>query len=186
MASLGDLWIPILVSAVVVFFASSIIHMVLKYHRGDLGGLPQEDLVRDALRRQNVPPGQYMIPYCSDMKEMRGEAMQKKFLEGPVAIITLRPNGMMSMGRLLTQWLLYCLGVSFFTGYVASATIPFGAEYLTVFRVVGTVAWLAYASAEISGGIWKSRPWKNVAKDVFDGLIYGLLTAGVFGWLWPR
>jgi len=23
-------------------------------------------------------------------------------------------------------------------------------------------------------------------KEVVDGLIYGLLTAGTFGWLWPR
>jgi hypothetical protein len=25
-----------------------------------------------------------------------------------------------------------------------------------------------------------------VVKTMFDGLVYGLLTAGTFGWLWPR
>ncbi len=42
MVSLMSLWIPILVSAVIVFVLSSIIHMVLPYHRTDLrkGGCP--------------------------------------------------------------------------------------------------------------------------------------------------
>jgi hypothetical protein len=29
-------------------------------------------------------------------------------------------------------------------------------------------------------------PWSIVLKESFDGLIYSLLTAGTFGWLWPR
>ena len=186
MVPLTDLWIPILVAAVVVFFASSVIHMVLKYHRSDVAGLPQEDVVREALRRQNVPPGQYTIPYCADMKDMQTDAMKQKFAEGPVGILTLRPAGMINMGPYLIQWMLYCLLVSFVTAYVAGRTLAAGTEYLAVFRVVGTVAWLAYASAHISGGIWQSRPWSVVLKDVFDGLLYALLTAGVFGWLWPR
>jgi hypothetical protein len=184
MVPLLSLWIPILISAVVVFIASSVIHMMLKYHRKDLTAIPQEEAVRGALR--NAPPGQYVIPWCADMKEMQNEPMKKKLAEGPVAIVTIRSPGMIDMGPLLTQWLIYCVLISFFCAYVAHATVPVAAEYLTVFRVVGTVAWLGYAGATISAGIWQSRPWSTVAKDVFDGLIYALLTAGVFGWLWPR
>jgi hypothetical protein len=184
MVPLLGLWIPVLVSAVVVFFASSIIHMALKYHRKDFLGLPQEDAIRSALK--GTARGQYMFPYCDDMKEMRSETMQKKFTEGPVGIITLRDPGMINMGPMLTQWLIYCLLISFFCAYIAHATIAVGTEYLKVFQVVGTVAWLGYGGSCISQGIWQSRPWKTVTKDVFDGLVYGLLTAGVFGWLWPR
>jgi hypothetical protein len=34
--------------------------------------------------------------------------------------------------------------------------------------------------------IWYSRAWINTIKSTIDGLIYALLTAGTFGWLWPR
>ena len=46
----GSLWIPVIVSAVVVFVASSILHMALKYHKADVKSLPNEDAVREALR----------------------------------------------------------------------------------------------------------------------------------------
>ncbi len=186
MVSLAQLWIPILVSAVIVFFASSILHMVFKYHRADIHGFKNEDEVRETLRRQNAAPGMYFIPYCSDMKEMQQEAMKKKFVDGPVAIVTVRPSGMVNMGPMLGQWLVYCLVISLFSAYIASVTLPLGTHYLTVFRVVGTVAWLAYSAAHVSAGIWKSQPGSAVIKDVFDGLIYALLTAGTFGWLWPK
>lgn len=186
MVSLAQLWVPILVSAVIVFFASSILHMVFKYHRSDIHGFANEDEVRATLRKQNASPGLYFVPYCPDMKEMQQESMKKKFVEGPVAIVTMRPPGMVNMGPLLGQWLVYCIIVSLFCAYVASVTLPTGTPYLTVFRVVGTVGWLAYAAAHVSGGIWQSRPWSTVFKDLMDGLIYGLLTAGTFGWLWPR
>ena len=184
MVPLLDRWIPVLVAAVVVFFASSVIHMALKYHRKDLLGLPQEEAIRSALK--GTAAGQYMFPYCDDMKEMRSEAMQRKFTEGPVGIVTLRNPGMINMGPLLTQWLVYCLVISLICAYIAHATLPVGSEYLKVFQVVGTTAWLGYGGSAISQGIWQSRPWSTVAKDLFDGLVYGLLTAGVFGWLWPR
>ena len=184
MVPLLDLWIPVLVSAIAVFFASSVIHMALKYHRKDFLGLPQEEAMRAALK--GTGPGQYMFPYCSDMKDMRTEAMQKKFVEGPVGIVTLRDPGMINMGPLLTRWLVYCIFISLVAGYVGHATLQAGTEYLKVFQVVGTAAWLGYAGSTISQGIWQSRPWSTVGKDMFDGLVYALLTAGVFGWLWPR
>ncbi len=184
MVPLLDLWIPVLVSGLVVFFASSVIHMALKYHKSDLAGVPQEEAVRAALK--GTARGQYMVPYCSDMKDMRSEAMQRKMSEGPVALITILPTGQINMGPLLTRWMVYCLVISLFAGYIASASQPAGAEYLKIFQVVGTTAWMGYAGAAISQGIWQSRPWSTVFKDVFDGLVYGLLTAGVFGWLWPR
>jgi hypothetical protein len=55
-----------------------------------------------------------------------------------------------------------------------------------VFRIVGAVGFLAYAAGQVPAAIWMGKPWSVAAKDVFDGLLYGLVTAGTFGWLWPR
>jgi hypothetical protein len=55
-----------------------------------------------------------------------------------------------------------------------------------VFRLVGTAAFMGYSLALLQHSIWYKRNWGTTLKSVFDGLLYGLLTAGVFGWLWPR
>jgi len=84
------------------------------------------------------------------------------------------------------QWFVFCLIVGFFVAYLAAHTIPRELQYLEVFRVVGTAAFLAYGLGHLSDGIWKGQRWGLTIKEVIDGLIYGLLTAGTFGWLWPR
>jgi hypothetical protein len=183
MAFLAALWLPIVVSAVIVFVASSILHMVLPYHRSDYKKLPNEEPARAALR--GTPPGLYMTPFCSQ-KEMKSPEAQARFQEGPVALISMYPNGQMNMGKLLGAWFGFLLLVSLFVAYAAYHTLPAGTHYLKVFRVVGTMAFLAYGLANISNGIWRGQPWSMVAKEIFDGLIYALLTAGAFGWRWPQ
>jgi len=187
MSLLGALWLPIVLSAVLVFVVSSIIHMVLKYHNRDYTKLPNEDAVRAALRSGNpTAPKQYIIPYCEDMKEMQSPEMQQKYAEGPIGILNLRRPGPPTMGPLLLQWFLFALVVSFFLAYLAASTVRPGAHYLEVFRVVGAAGFLAYSAGQVPGAIWMGKPWSVAWKDVFDGLIYGLVTAGTFGWLWPR
>jgi hypothetical protein len=186
MVPLGALWLPILLSAVLVFIASSIIHMVLKYHNRDYHGLPNEDAVRAAIRSGNPTPAEYIIPYCAEMKDMETPEMKQKFTEGPVAVLDLMRPGVPRMGKYLTQWFLFILVVSLFIGYVAANSIAPGARYLHVFRIVGAVGFLAYSAGRIPSAIWMGKPWKIVWKETFDGLVYGLVTAGTFGWLWPR
>jgi hypothetical protein len=186
MVSLGALWLPILLSAVIVFIVSAIIHMVLKYHNSDARQLPNEDAVRAAVRAGNPGPGMYLMPYCSDMKDMEKPEIKQKFVDGPVGVVYLRPPGAVSMGPALGQWFIFCLVVSFFVAYIAAHVLAPGTHYLSVFRVVGAIAFLAYAAADIPAAIWMGKPWGVVAKDVFDGLVYGLMTAGTFGWLWPK
>ena len=185
MVSLDALWLPILLSAVLVFVLSSIIHMVLGYHSSDYTGLPNEDAVRDAIRSGNPAPKQYIIPYCTP-KEMGSPEMKRKYVEGPVGVLNLKPAGAYSMGPSLIQWFVFTLVVSFFVAYVASHTVPAGTAYLEVFRIVGTVGFLAYAMGQLPAAIWMGKPWAVAGKEVFDGLLYGLVTAGAFGWLWPR
>jgi hypothetical protein len=186
MVSLGALWVPILLSAVIVFITSFLVHMVLKYHSSDYSKLPNEDAVRAAIRAGNPPPAQYVIPYCADMKQMDSPEMKAKYTEGPVGVLNIKPNGAYSMGPALGQWFVFNLVVSFFVAYVAAHTIPSGTVYLEVFRVVGTVAFLAYATGQIPSAIWMGKPWSVTFKETLDGLLYGLVTAGTFGWLWPR
>jgi len=184
--SLPQLWLCILLSGVAVFIASMLIHMVLRWHASDYLGLPNEDEVRTAILRGNPAPGQYVLPFCPGMKDMEKPDMARRYMDGPVGFLTLRPSGVPDMRKALGLWFLYALGVAFMAAYLASNTLNAGSSYVRVFRVVGTVSFLTYAGGSISLGIWSGKPWRSVVKDLLDGLIYGLVSAGVFGWLWPR
>jgi hypothetical protein len=185
MVSLTALWLPILLAAVFVFIASSIIHMVLRYHSSDFRKLPDEDRAMDVLRPLNIPPGEYVFPYAGSAKAMSDPAYQERYRQGPVAFVNVLPNELKGMGRSLVLWFLYSLLVGVFAAYLASHTVPAGAHYLTVFRIVGTAAFLGYAVALWQASIWYSRAWSTTLRNTIDGLIYALLTAGTFGWLWP-
>lgn len=186
MVSLMTLWAPIVLSAVIVFIASSVMHTVLKYHQTDIRKLQDEDQVMAALRSAGAQRGIYVFPYCKGGKDMKSPEMIEKYKQGPVGFLTVFPNGPPAMPKFLISWFGYCLILSFFVAYLAAHTVAFGANYRAVFRVVGTAAFLAYGLGQLSNGIWKGQPWSATIKEVVDGLIYGLLTAGTFGWLWPR
>lgn len=185
MVALTALWLPIVLSAVFVFAASAIAHMVLTYHRTDFKKLPGEDKVLEALRGANLAPGAYAFPHMSSAKEMGSPAMLEKYKQGPVGIAMVLPSGPPSLGKNLGLWFGYCLVVGVFVAYIAGRTLSAGTEYLAVFRITGAVAFLGFAAGDLVDTIWKGQPWSTTIKGVFDGLIYSLLTAGVFGWLWP-
>jgi hypothetical protein len=180
------LWFPILLSAVIVFVGSSIIHMALPTHKSDYRKLPEEDKVADALRQAGVTPGRvYFFPFTTH-KEMKSPAVVEKFKRGPIGLLTVLPSGPPAIGKNMVQWFIYCLVVGVFVAYLTGRTLGPGTHYLAVFRVAGTTAFLGYALALIQDSIWKGQTWGITFKHLFDGLIYGLLTAGTFGWLWPR
>ena len=185
MTGLLSLWLPILLSAVIVFVSSSVIHMVLPWHKGDYPKMPNEDKVRDLLRPLAIPPGDYMVPRPSSREELSSPAFLEKYKQGPNLVVTVLPTGPWSMARTLSQWFVYAIVVGIFAGYVAGRALPPGTEYLRVFRFVGTVAFVGYSLALWQMTIWYSRSVLTTFKSTVDGLIYGLLTAGVFGWLWP-
>ena len=174
-----------MLSAVIIFVASSIMHMLLPYHKGDYRQLPDEDKVLTTLRAAGLMRGLYVFPYCTH-KDMKSPAVQEKYKQGPVGMMTILPVGPPAMPKFLIQWFVYCLVIGFFVAYLTAHTVAFGAHYRAVFRVAGTAAFLAYGLGNLSNGIWKGQLWSMTIKEVIDGLIYGLLTAGTFGWLWPR
>src|SRR5215813_6655455 len=110
MVGLASLWIPILVSAVFVFIASSLIHMVLGYHKSDYKKLPDEERVLNILRPLGLGPGLYHFPHCSH-QDMKKPEVQEKFKQGPVGFLTIYPNGPVNMGKFLGLWLVFCVVV---------------------------------------------------------------------------
>jgi hypothetical protein len=186
MTDLLALWLPIVLSAVAVFVASSIIHMALMFwHQTDYPKIPNEDAVMDALRPLATPPGDYMVPRCQNMKEMGTPEFQDKLKKGPVMILTVMPNGMFDMRRSLSLWFLYCLAISILTGYAAGIVFPAKADHSMVFRLTSVVAFMGYAAALWQMTVWYRRAVITTFKATVDGLIYALVTAALFAWLWP-
>lgn len=186
MVPLTSLVVPILLAAVIVFIASAILHMVLPFHRNDVRQLPKETEVQEALRRFAIPPGNYALPHPGPSHNMKDPAFLERMKKGPVGLITLRPGGDLGMGKALALWFVYCLVVTIFAGYIAGRALGPGAHYLQVFRFAGATAFAGYSLALLQDSIWWSRRWATTWLSMLDGLIYGLLTAGTFGWLWPR
>jgi hypothetical protein len=185
MVSLTALWLPILLAAVIVFVASAIMHMFLPYHRSDYQRLPDEDKLLAALRAAGLKRGLYVFPFCTH-KEMKSPAAIEKYNQGPVGMMTVFPSGPPAMPKFLVMWFVYCLVIGFFVAFLTGHILPPGADHRAVFHYVGIAAFLAYGVGHVVNSIWAGQPWSVTIKHVVDGLIYGLLTAGTFGWLWPR
>ncbi len=186
MRELQLLWLPIVVSSVFVFIASSIIHMLLPWHKNDYPKMPREDEVMDALRPFEIPPGDYMVPRPSKHGDLKAPEFLEKLNKGPVMVLTVCPNGMMNMGRNLALWFVYLLVVGSFTALIAGNAVAPGAWFMKVFHYTAPVAFLGYAVALWQMSIWYRRSLSITIKATIDGLIYALVTAGTFGWLWPR
>ena len=186
MTGLQSLWLPILLSAVAVFIVSSLIHMFTPWHKSDYPKLSNEEKVMDAMRPLAIPPGDYFMPRPASRQDMGSPEFAEKMKRGPVVIMTVMPNGPSRMGRNLLLWFLYSVVVGLFAAYVAGRALPVGAAYRQVFRFVGATAFIGYSLALWQMSIWYHRAWSTTIKATVDGLIYALLTAGVFGWLWPR
>ena len=180
---LTALWLPILLSGVAVFFISSLIWAVIQYHNSDWKKLPDEESARSSLK--SAAPGLYAVPYAADNAAKADEAWQAKYKEGPAAMIFVVPHGEMAMGKQMIQWFVYCILISIFVAYVAGTTLQAGADYMKVFQITSTVTLLAYGGGAGMNMVWFGHSGGKVIKDVFDALIYGLVTAGIFGWLWP-
>jgi hypothetical protein len=183
--ALASLWLPIVLSAVFIFIASSIIHMGPLWHKNEYPPLPDQESARAALGALNVPPGDYMVPRCKTMKEYGQPEFQEKLKQGPNWIITVLPPGGGGMGGSLAQWFVFLLVVCLFAAYVSSHALAPGAHYHDVFRFVGATAFMGFAFGQIPQSIWYKRQWSTTAKQVLDGLIYACVAAGTFGWLWP-
>jgi hypothetical protein len=186
MNALPQLWLPILVAAVLVYVASALIHMVIKWHNSDYRRLANEEDVQAVLRKSGLVPGQYVFPHCPDMKAMRDEAVVKKYVEGPVGFLTVFKSGPPKMGGTLALWFFYNLVVATVAGAIALQVYGLPGNPRYAGHLVGLVTFLTYAGGSVQSGIWMGRPWTSVLKDLLDALVYGTLSALAFWWLWPE
>lgn len=186
MVPLSALWLPIVLSAVIVFIASSIIHMVLPIHKSDYRKLPDEEKVVETLRAVGITAGRtYHFPHCTH-KDMKSPEVTEKFKRGPIGLMNVMPSGPPAMGKFLGLWFVFCVVIGTFVAYLTGRTLGAGTPYLQVFRVAGTAAFLGYGLGQLQDSIWKAQTWGVTIKHVIDGFIFALLTAGTFGWLWPK
>jgi len=186
MVELTSLWLPILLSSVFVFLVSSAIHMAPLWHKNDYPRLENQDAVMDALRPLSILPGEYMVPRARDRKEMSAPEFQEKLKKGPVMILSVWNYTSTSMATPLILWFIYSVVVSIFAAYVAGRALTADAHYLAVFRFAGVTSFVGYSLSLWQMSIWYKRPWSTTIKATVDGLIYALVTAGTFGWLWLR
>jgi hypothetical protein len=180
------LWLPIVLSAIIVFVASGILHMALPWHKNDYLRVPNEDQFRSALRPMAIPPGDYMVPRPTTREEVRSPEFSEKMRQGPNMMMTVLPNGPMSMRKNFILWFLFTLILSALSAFVAGSALPVGASHRAVFDLVALTAFIGYSVALWQDSIWYARSWAITGRATVDGLIYALLTAGLFAWLWPR
>lgn len=181
-----ELWLPILLTAVFIFIASSLIHMVFKWHNPEYKGFKNEDAVRAAIRAESPAPGMYVLPYCTDMKQMASEDMVKKYGEGPVGFVTLKANGMPNMGKSLSLWFLYSLFVAAVVAFLAAQNVGLAPDHAHIgAHLVGVITFIAYGFGSVQEGIWMGKPLSSVVKYLLDSLIYAVISAATFYWLWP-
>jgi hypothetical protein len=184
MVPLADLWLPILVSAVLVFIASSIIWMATPLHKHDYKDPGEkEEAITGMLRSAALAPGVYFVPWCKGRE--KDPAVQEKLKSGPWALLTVLPSGP-NMGKLLGLWFVHLLIVGLFVAYLAGhAGIGPGAAYMSVFRAAGVAALLAHAGYAMPMSIWHGQPWSQLPLRLVDAVVYALVTAGSFAGFWP-
>ena len=183
---IGQLWLPILVASAFCFIASAILWMMGPHHKGDWKAAPNQDGIMAALRQGNVPEGAYILPHADMRDKAALEAAAKQREEGPSGILYVGPRGRMNMGAMMTKQLVFFIVANFFLAYVTSHALPVGTPYIHVFRIVGAIGFMMYSLGAAPESIWFGRPWRHFFTNGFDGLVYALLTAGTFGWLWPK
>ena len=186
MVEISTLWLPILLAAVAVFVVSSVMHMFLGYHWNDFRAVPNQGAALDALRGLKLPPGEYALPKAENPQQMRSPEFKAMYERGPVVLMNVWAGGTMAMGKNLLQWFVYLLVVGFCCAYIAGRELQPGAAYLSVFRIVGFTAFMAYSLALPQTAIWYRHSWRVTVISMIDGLVFAGLTAGMFGWLWPK
>lgn len=178
--------LAVLVAAVFVFISSSLVHMVFKWHSSDYKRLPDEQALRSALRTSAVEPGQYMTPFCADMKDMQSPEMQAQWKQGPVAVLYVMRNGVPNMGPTLGKWFALNVVVAALVAHVIYVSMGIAViDVHRLFHVAALTSFLAYAVGSVTSGIWKAQSTSSVIKDLLDALIYGAVSGAAFAWLWP-
>ena len=180
MEFLINLWLPIILSAVALWVASSVFWTALPHHNQDFDPLPDEDAMMKSVTQLEIPPGRYLFPYPYHPGADR-KALMEKYTQGPRG--SLVTWDMPNMGKNLGLTFVYFLLISAVTAYVAWAAIG-GQEALTfskVLQIVGGIGVLVFCSSGQLHAIWFPR---RMIMEFVDGIAYGLIIGLIFASLW--
>lgn len=180
MEFLVELWLPILVGAVALWFLSVLAWVVLPHHFGDFSKLENEDELMSHLK--NLESGNYMFPHAGSNKVQGSKEYQQQYAEGPRGTLNVYEVPNMAVNMALT--ICYFLVTSLTIAYITNVACPAGdaaTDFLKVFRIAGTIGVLTYASSGVLNRIWfKAKMWT----DMLDGAVYGVVLGLVFAALW--
>ena len=179
-----QLLVPIVLSAVAVFIASSIFHMVLPHHRSDFAKIPSEDDVMAAMRKFSPPHGDYIIP-CPPNRAMKDPEYLAKVERGPIMVMTVMPNRFGDMGKLLGIWFFYLVLVMAIAAHATSRVVGIGAPGRDVFHTISLIVFSAMGLALVQNSVWYARKWSTTFKSLIDSVIYAAIAGGIFVWFWP-
>jgi len=180
MEFLVDLWLPIIVCTVVLFFASFAAWVILPHHFADKKRLPDQDAIMKIVEELKIPPGNYMFPYAGTKHEQNSKEFQEKYKAGPMGLLDVYELPSMPMNMVKT--VIFFLITSAIIGYITYVACPPGTEFMKVFRVAGTIGILTHGSSGVLNGIWFK---KRLITDIIDGIVFGLLLGLIFALLWP-
>ena len=184
MELLTPLWLPILLSAAVVWIVSAVVWMALPHHKRDFIRLPDEGSLMDYLRKSGIEPGNYVFPDFRDRESMKSEKTQQALEHGPVGHLSLWPTPLTMADKLIATFVVY-LVVSTLIAYLTRVALPGAAPFAKVFQVAGTAGILAYCFSFIPNGIWFGSYKRTLVAGFVDGIAYGLITGAIFAWRWP-
>jgi hypothetical protein len=181
MEFLLQLWLPILITAVVLFFASFVAWTVLPHHESDFSPLPDEDKLMETVKSLNLAPGCYMFPHMTHAQAKDPEKIAK-YTSGPRG--TLVVWDMPNMGKNLLLTFVFFLLIALVTAYISwEALQGQTVTFLKAFQIVGAIGVLTFASSGQLNAVWFPR---RTLMDFVDGIVYGLLMGLVFALFWPN
>lgn len=185
MELLLPLWLPILISAAVVWVVSAIVWMALPHHKNDFIALADENSFIDFLRKSGIKPGNYVFPDFRGREAMKSEKTCKALEAGPVGHLSVWQTPLTMGGKMFGTFIVYLI-VNTFIAYLAAVTLPKPAEFARVFQVVGTAGIIAYSFSFIPNMIWFGAYRRTIVAGIIDGIVYGLITGAIFAWRWPH
>ena len=182
MSFLLMLWLPILLTSIVVFVLSALAWTVSPHHRGDFKSTECEDSLLKFFREAKIRPGRYMFPFSSGDPN-KDPVIKQKMIDGPVGTLTVFKGIDMKSNLIWTY--VFFLVTSTLIAYLAWFAMDGHPDksFMRVFRLVGTASILIYSCSAIPNDIWFKRP---MATNLIDGVIYGLTTGLIFAAMWPK
>jgi hypothetical protein len=181
MVELSALWLPILLTSAVMFFAGFLAWMVLPHHKPDWQGLKNEDEFLQTVGGMNIPEGNYVFPYACDSEAMKSEEHKRRMEQGPVGTLQVW-GGAPAMGKNLALQFVFLMVTNTCLAYLATLGLEIDDGFMPVFRFVATAGFLTYTAAAVPGSIWFKL---RLPGYLIDGVIHGLIAGAIFGWLWP-